>query len=275
MALVIADRVQETSTTSGTGTLTLAGAVSGFRTFTASIGSGNTTYYTIYDSIALVWEVGIGTVGSGTLTRTTVLANSSGTTALLNLPGNTVNVWCDYPAGKAVFADTSGNVVLNGGLTISTLSGVIKATTGVISAATAGTDYVAPGGALGTPSSGTLSSCTVDGKSSVGFRNVPQNAQTGNYTLVAADSGKHIYHATGAGAAIYTIPANSSVPDDIGTAITFVNMSTTSISIAIATDTLYRAGAGTTGTRTLVNYGTATALKLTSTTWIISGSGLT
>lgn len=128
---------------------------------------------------------------------------------------------------------------------------------------------------LGTPASGTLSGCTVDGTDAVGFRNIPQNAQTGSYTLVLGDSGKHIYHAVGAGAATYTIPANSSVAYPIGTAVTFVNLSSTSISIAITTDTMYLSSAGTTGTRTLAQYGSATALKVTSTVWIISGSGLT
>ena len=109
----------------------------------------------------------------------------------------------------------------------------------------------------------------------VGYLNIPQNAQTGSYTLVLGDSGKHIYHASGAGAATYTIPANSSVAYAIGTAVTFVNMSSTSISIAITTDTMYLAKDGTTGTRTLAQYGSATALKLTSTTWLISGSALT
>ena len=139
----------------------------------------------------------------------------------------------------------------------------------------ASSTIVVQGGALGTPSSGTLSGCTVDGTNGVGFLNIPQNAQTGSYTTVLGDSGKHIYHAVGAGAATYTIPANGSVAYPIGTAISFVNLSSTSISIAITTDTMYLAGFGTTGTRTLAQYGTATALKLTSTVWIISGNGLT
>jgi len=126
----------------------------------------------------------------------------------------------------------------------------------------------------GTPTL-TLSSSTVDGTNGVGYINLPQNAQTGSYTLVIGDAGKHIYHASGAGAATYTIPANGSVAYPIGTAVTFVNMSATSISIAITTDTMYLAKDGTTGTRTLAQYGSATALKLTSTTWLISGSALT
>jgi hypothetical protein len=132
------------------------------------------------------------------------------------------------------------------------------------------------GGALGTPSSGTLSSCTVDGTNGVGYINIPQNSQSAAYTLVAADAGKHIFHpSTDANARTFTIPANGSVAYPIGTAISFVNMTSQVVSIAITTDTMYLAGTGTTGTRSLAQYGTATALKMTSTTWIISGAGLT
>lgn len=109
MALVVADRVQETSSTAGTGTLTLSGAVTGYKTFSTGIGNGNTTYYTIFDSTANVWEVGLGTVGAGTLSRDTVLSNSSNTTALISFAGNTINVWCDYPAGRSVIQDASLN----------------------------------------------------------------------------------------------------------------------------------------------------------------------
>jgi hypothetical protein len=129
---------------------------------------------------------------------------------------------------------------------------------------------------LGTPSSGTLSSCTVDGTNGVGYINIPQNSQSAAYTLVAADAGKHIFHpSTDANARTFTIPANSSVAYPIGTAISFVNMTSQVVSIAITSDTMYLAGTGTTGTRSLAQYGTATALKMTSTTWIISGAGLT
>jgi hypothetical protein len=107
MALVLKDRVQETSTTSGTGTLTLAGAVSGFDTFSASIGNGNTTFYTIFDNTAYTWEVGIGTVGAGTLARTTVLSNSSGTTSPISFAANVKFVFCTYPAEKSINYDAN------------------------------------------------------------------------------------------------------------------------------------------------------------------------
>jgi len=124
MALVLADRVQETSTTSGTGTLTLNGAVNGYQSFANGVGNGNTCYYTIYDTVAYTWEVGIGTytTSGSTLTRTTVLSNSSQTTSLINFAGNLMNVWVDYPAEKAIYQDASGNTYVPslGGTTPST-----------------------------------------------------------------------------------------------------------------------------------------------------------
>jgi hypothetical protein len=167
--------------------------------------------------------------------------------------------------------------VANGGTGSTTLTGLLKGNgTNALTLAVPGTDYLAPSGALGTPTSGTLSSCTVDGTNGVGYINIPQNSQSAAYTLVAADAGKHIFHpSTDANARTFTIPANSSVAYPIGTAISFVNMTSQVVSIAITTDTMYLAGTGTTGTRSLAQYGTATALKMTSITWIISGAGLT
>jgi len=129
---------------------------------------------------------------------------------------------------------------------------------------------------LGTPTSGTLSNCTVDGTNEVGFKNIPQNSQSAAYTLVLADAGKHIFHpSTDANARTFTIPANSSVAYPIGTAITFINMTSQVVTIAITSDTMYLSSAGTTGSRSLAQYGSATAIKITSTNWLISGSGLT
>jgi hypothetical protein len=133
-----------------------------------------------------------------------------------------------------------------------------------------------PSGSLGTPTAGVLSNCTVDGTDAVGFRNIPINSQSAAYTAVLADSGKAISHpSTDANARTFTIPANSSVAYPLGTVLTFTNMTSQVVSIAITTDTMYLAGTGTTGTRSLAQYGMASALKLTATTWIISGNGLT
>lgn len=102
MAFVLADRVRETTTTTGTGTITLAGAVTGFQTF-AAIGNANTTYYTIAGQGTSEWEVGIGTYTSSgtTLARNTVLS-SSNSGSLVNFSAGTKDVFCDYPAGRAV-----------------------------------------------------------------------------------------------------------------------------------------------------------------------------
>jgi hypothetical protein len=104
MPLVVKDRVQETSTTTGTGTITLAGAVSGFQAF-SSIGNANTTYYAIVGGTQ--WEVGLGTytLSGTTLSRDTVLASSTG--SKLNLAAGTKNVFVTYPADEAVYQDAT------------------------------------------------------------------------------------------------------------------------------------------------------------------------
>ena len=117
---------------------------------------------------------------------------------------------------------------------------------------------------------------TVDGTNGIGYINIPQNSQSAAYTCVLADAGKHIFHpSTDANARTFTIPANGSVAYPIGTAISFINMTSQVVSIAITTDTMYLAEIGTTGTRSLAQYGTATAVKIESNKWIISGAGLT
>lgn len=113
---------------------------------------------------------------------------------------------------------------------------------------------------------------TVD---SVGYTGMPANSQSLAYTTVAGDAGKVILHPiTDNNARTFTIDSNANVPYPVGTVITFVNMINT-LTISITSDTMYLAGAGTTGSRTLAAYGVATAIKVTSTSWIISGNGLT
>ena len=113
MALILADRVKETTTTTGTGTVTLAGAVTGYQSFTA-IGDGNTTYYTIASQSNSEWEVGIGTYTSSgtTLSRTTVLS-SSNAGSLVNFSSGTKDVFVTYPAEKSVNVNVTGNTLLN------------------------------------------------------------------------------------------------------------------------------------------------------------------
>jgi hypothetical protein len=112
MALVLKDRVKETSTTTGTGTFTLAGASAGFQSFSV-IGNANTTYYSIVDAMAGTWEVGIGTYTSSgtTLSRDTVL-ESSNLGSKVNFAAGTKDVFCTYPAEKAIYEEDSGNVLI-------------------------------------------------------------------------------------------------------------------------------------------------------------------
>ena len=137
MALVLADRVKETTTTTGTGTVTLAGASAGYRSF-ATVGNGNTTYYTISGQTTSEWEVGIGTYTTAgtTLSRTTVLSSSNGG-SLVVFSAGTKDVFVTYPAGRSVNVDAantgvsvpqlSATSIINSGLT----SGrVVYSTTG-------------------------------------------------------------------------------------------------------------------------------------------------
>jgi hypothetical protein len=165
-----------------------------------------------------------------------------------------------------VYAQIGGN-----GGTAVTLNGVQTLTNKTLTSPTLTTPV------LGTPSSGTLSNCTVDGTNAVGYLIIPQNSQSDAYTLVLADSGKQILHPSAdTTARTFTIPANGSVAFPVGTAVSFINQNGAGVvTIAITTDTMRLAGAGTTGSRTLAANGIATAIKVTSTEWIISGTGLT
>jgi hypothetical protein len=133
MALIVKDRVQEISTTVGTGTLTLGGAVLGFQSF-AAIGDANTTYYAIVDPVTYDWEVGIGTYTSSgtTLSRDTVLSSSTGASPVSFVAG-TKNVFCTYPSERAVYLDSAGSYPVQN--TFDTLN----ATTAVLTAGTIST----------------------------------------------------------------------------------------------------------------------------------------
>lgn len=120
-----------------------------------------------------------------------------------------------------------------------------------------------------TVTAGTTAIATVG----AGYMGLPQNSTTtGAYTIVAADAGKHIYSTA---TRTVTIDSNANLALPVGTTLTFVSGSGATTTIAITTDTMYLAGAGTTGSRTLAAFGMATAVKIASTTWIISGNGLT
>lgn len=221
MPLVLKDRVRDTTTTAGTGTITLSGtAPTGFQNFSA-IGNGNTTYYTIVGGSQ--WEVGIGTyTASGTtLSRDTVLSSSTG--SKIDFAVGTKDVFVTYPSDKAI-SDGYGTLpVANGG--------------------TGQTSYTNGQLLIGNTTGNTLTKATLTAGSGISVTNgagsitlasiaeYPQNVQSGNYTLVLSDAGKHIYSAN-TGAQTITIPTNASVAFPIGTLITLVNMGTTEIVIS-------------------------------------------
>jgi hypothetical protein len=208
----------------------------------------------------------LGTPSSGTLTNATGLPIVAGTTGTLSVARGGTGI-TSFGSGVATWLGTPSSANLAAAVTDETGSGALVFATSPT--------LVTP--VLGTPTSGTLSGCTVDGTNAVGFRTIPQNSQSTAYTLVLADSGKHILHPSAdTTARTFTIPANSSVAFPIGTAITFINQNGAGvITIAITTDTMRLSPAGTTGSRTLAANGSATCIKITSTEWLISGSGLT
>lgn len=189
------------------------------------------------------------------------------------------------PNGKACLVYNNGTDVVSAitylaSLTLGTALPVLSGGTGTTTSTGSGNVVLSTSPTLvtpilGTPASGTLSACTVDGTNLVGYQNIPINSQTSSYTLVLADAGKSILHpSTDANDRTFTIPDNGSVAFPVGTAVSFLNMANT-VTIAITTDTMYLSGSGITGSRTLAQYGAATAVKMTGTTWMISGNGLT
>ena len=186
MALVVKDRVKESSTTSGTGTLTLAGAVTGFQAFSAALSNGDTTYYAIAESSTGAWEVGLGTyTASGTtLARTTVLGSSNSGSAI-NLSGAGADVFITQPADKAAYFDASGDLFLNQDPT-SALQSATKQYVDTIAAA--GIHYHAP---VRVEHPSNLTATYDNGTSGVGATLTNSGTQAAlvldNVTMVAAD----------------------------------------------------------------------------------------
>ena len=133
MAFVIADRVRETTVTTGTGTIDLGGAVTNFETFTANLSNGDTTYYAIVDNTNNAFEVGLGTFATGspnTLARTSIIASSNSNSAV-TLGSGTKDVFITIPASKLVVEDGSNNVAIGGTVTATAFSGSGASLTGV------------------------------------------------------------------------------------------------------------------------------------------------
>ena len=152
MALVLNDRVKETSTTTGQGTLDLAGAATGFESFVTGIGDNNTTYYAIVHESDGTWEIGIGTVddqSTDTLARTTVIDTSAGNTTKINFAAGSKTVFCTLPSSKAVFLDADGDVTLGANLDVDgnlTVTGTTTFNGGTLTLGNADTDNIVFGG---------------------------------------------------------------------------------------------------------------------------------
>ena len=244
--------------TNGAGSITIDATSSGGGTVTSVGGTGTVNGITLTGTVTTSGSLTLG----GTLSGVSLTTQVSGTLPVAN--GGTGIT--SFGTGVATFLGTPSSANLAAAVTDETGTGALVFATSPA--------LVTP--VLGTPTSGTLSNCTVDGTTSVGFRTIPQNSQSANYTLVLDDSGRHIFHPVADNnARTFTIPANGSVAFPVGTAVTFINMSVASVTIAITTDTLTLSPAGTSGSRTLATNGSATCIKITSTQWLISGSGLT
>lgn len=279
---------------------------------TLTLGGTPTTALLAATSLTLGWtgllSVARGGTGLGTLTSnviykgngTSALATSSitdtGTAVTGTLPFSAPNFAGGYTttataAGTTTLTVASTQFQFFTGSTTQTVvlpvtstlfTGlsytVVNNSTGVVTVQSSGANTVL---VMGPQSTATficiLTSGTTAASWSVqsAYANVPQNSQSAAYTTVLSDAGKQIFHPTADNnARTFTIDSNANVPYPVGTAITFVNEINT-VTIAITSDTLALAGTATTGSRTLAANGVATAIKVTSTKWYISGSGLT
>lgn len=233
----------------------------------ASLGTGVATALAVNVGSAgafVTFNGALGTPSSGTLTNCTfptLNQNTTGSAASLSISGQTGLVTL-----TGITSTNRIKTVRDAADTILELGGSYTPT-GTWTSLT----MVTP--VLGTPTSGTLTNCTADGTNLIGYRGAPQNSQSAAYTTVLADAGKCIFHpSSDNNARTFTIDSNANVAYPIGTIIEFINMAATASTIAITSDTLTLLPAGTTGSRTLAQYGRASVEKISSTAWVISGN---
>ena len=281
MALVIKDRVQETTTTTGTGTVTLAGAVSGFQSFSV-IGDGNTTFYSIVGGTQ--WELGIGTYTSSgtTLSRDTILESSTGGSAV-NFSSGTKTVFCTYPAERSVYVEGS-SIVPGATATLPVSSGGTGSNTATFSGAnitslnasniSSGLLAVANGGTnnafftVSGPASSAKTYTFPNENMSVGYRNVPPvGTKTGSYTLATGDVGEYVQ--VGSGGSI-TIPDATFAEGD---AISIFNNTSGNVTVTCSITTAYIAGTDSDkASVTLATRGVCTVLFISGTVCVITGN---
>jgi hypothetical protein len=224
MALVVKDRVKETTTTVGTITLVLAGAASGFQSFSA-IGNGNTTYYAIDGGTE--WEVGIGTytaVGT-TLSRDTILSSSNGGSAV-NFSAGTKSVFVTYPAGKGIYTDASGNAIALGTPASATLTNAtgLPISTGISGLGTGVATFLA------TPTAANLASAVTDetGSGSLVFATLPTFGSTGVKFSGSTSGTTTVLSGATAGTSVLTLPVATDTLVGKATTDTLTNKTLTS-----------------------------------------------
>jgi len=256
----------------------------------ASTGSALVCFYSVYEGSAAAAAVGFtprGAWGSGSTYAVNDVVSYNGSSYLAiqastnQQPDTQTAYWLvlaakgDTGAGDvsgpassvdselALFNSTTGKLIKRASLT-----GLVKATSGVASAATAGTDYVAPAGALGTPSSGTLTNCTVDGTNPIGYRDLPAvGTKTSSYSLAVGDVGKYVQVGTSGS---ITIPDATFTEGD---AISIFNNTSGNITITCSITTAYIAGTDTDkSTMTLATRGVATVLFISGTVCVVTGN---
>jgi hypothetical protein len=256
----------------------------------ASTGSALVCFYSVYEGSAVAAAVGFtprGAWGSGSTYAVNDVVSLSGSSYLAiqastnQNPATATAYWLvlaakgDTGAGDvsgpaasvdseiAIYNSTTGKIIKRASTT-----GILKGTSGVLSAATAGTDYVAPAGALGTPSSGTLTNCTVDGTNPIGYRDLPAvGTKTSSYSLAVGDVGKYVQ--VGTSGAI-TIPDATFAEGD---AISIFNNTSGNITITCSITTAYIAGTDTDkSTMTLATRGVATILFISGTVCVVVGN---